>query len=37
VADLRGSDAPSLVDVDTAYRLRQGDPLLQSAVVRRAS
>jgi magnesium chelatase family protein len=37
VADLRGRDAPSVGDVDTAYRLRQGEPLLQSAVVRRAS
>ncbi len=37
VADLRGSEVPSVTDVDTAYRLRQGDPLLQSAVARRAS
>jgi magnesium chelatase family protein len=37
VADLAGREAPSVDDVDTAYRLRQGDALLQSAVVRRAS
>jgi len=37
IADLRGRDAPSVSDVDTAFRLRQGDPLLHSVVVRRAS
>jgi magnesium chelatase family protein len=37
VADLRGRDAPTVADVDTAYRLRQGEPLTQASVVRRAS
>jgi hypothetical protein len=37
VADLRGRGSPSVGDVDTAFRLRQGDPLLQTALVRRAS
>jgi magnesium chelatase family protein len=37
VADLRGRETPSVSDVDTAFRLRQGEPLLQAAVVRRAS
>jgi magnesium chelatase family protein len=37
VADLRGADAPTVADVDTAFRLRQGEPLLHSAVARRAS
>jgi magnesium chelatase family protein len=37
VADLRGRAAPSVTDVDTAFRLRQGEALLQAAVVRRAS
>jgi magnesium chelatase family protein len=37
VADLRGTDAPSVSDVDTAFRLRQGEPLMQTSVVRRAS
>src|SRR5204863_1267613 len=37
VADLRGRDSPTASDVDTAFRLRQGEPLMQAAVVRRAS
>jgi magnesium chelatase family protein len=37
VADLRGRPAPSVSDVDTAYRLRAGDPLAHAVVVRRAS
>jgi magnesium chelatase family protein len=37
VADLRGSRAPSVADVDTAFRLRQGQPLAHAVVVRRAS
>jgi magnesium chelatase family protein len=37
VADLRGADGPSVSDVDTAFRLRQGEPLMQTSVVRRAS
>jgi magnesium chelatase family protein len=37
VADLRGRDRPSAADVDTAFRLRRGDPLTQVSVVRRAS
>jgi magnesium chelatase family protein len=39
VADLRGRDRdrPSVSDVDTAFRLRQGHPLMQASVVRRAS
>jgi magnesium chelatase family protein len=37
VADLRGRDAPTVSDVDTAFRLRQGEALLQATVVRRAS
>jgi magnesium chelatase family protein len=37
VADLRGRDRPTPSDVDTALRLRQGAPLLQAAVERRAS
>ena len=37
IADLRGSDSPSVGDVDTAYRLRQGHPLAHAVVVRRAS
>jgi magnesium chelatase family protein len=37
VADLRGSDRPSVADVDTAFRLRQGDSLTQVSVVRRVS
>jgi magnesium chelatase family protein len=37
IADLNGEDAPSPSEVDTAFRLRQGEPLLQAAVVRRAS
>jgi magnesium chelatase family protein len=37
VADLGGREAPSVADVDTAFRLRQGEALLESSVVRRAS
>ena len=37
VADLCGRDRPSVSDVDTAFRLRQGEPLLRDAVARRAS
>ena len=37
VADLRGRDVPSVSDVDTAFRLRQGEALLQASVMRRAS
>jgi magnesium chelatase family protein len=37
VADLRGRDAPTVSDVDTAFRLRQGEALMQTSVVRRAS
>jgi magnesium chelatase family protein len=37
IYDLNGEDAPSPSEVDTAFRLRQGEPLLQAAVVRRAS
>ena len=37
VADLRDADSPSVSDVDTAFRLRQGEPLMQTSVVRRAS
>jgi magnesium chelatase family protein len=37
VADLRGADSPSVSDVDTAFRLRQGEPLMQTSLVRRAS
>jgi len=37
VADLFGRDRPSVSDVDTAFRLRQGEPLLRDAVARRAS
>jgi magnesium chelatase family protein len=37
VADLGGRDRPSVSDVDTAFRLRQGHPLMQASVVRRAS
>ncbi|MFZ2014596.1 MAG: YifB family Mg chelatase-like AAA ATPase [Nocardioides sp.] len=37
VADLRGADAPSSSDVDTAFRLRMGHPLLVAAIERRAS
>jgi magnesium chelatase family protein len=37
VADLRGLDRPRVTDVDTAFRLRQGDALLQASVVGRAS
>jgi magnesium chelatase family protein len=35
VADLRGADSPTLVDVKVALRLRQGEPLL-AATLRRA-
>jgi magnesium chelatase family protein len=37
VADLRGVDRPSARDVDTAFRLRQGEPLIDAVVTRRAS
>jgi magnesium chelatase family protein len=40
VADLRGRDRPTVSDVDTAFRLRQGHPLMQASVAekgRRAS
>jgi magnesium chelatase family protein len=37
VADLRGRAGPTVTDVDTAFRLRQGEPLMQASVVRRAS
>ncbi len=37
VADLRERDRPTESDVDTAFRLRQGEALLQDTVVRRAS
>jgi len=37
VADLRGDDTPSVRDVDTAYRLRQGEPLVEAVISRRAS
>jgi magnesium chelatase family protein len=37
IADLRGRDSPAASDVDTALRLRQGEPLMQASVVRRAS
>jgi magnesium chelatase family protein len=37
VADLRGGDAPRVSDVDTALRLRTGEPLLVAAIQRRAS
>jgi magnesium chelatase family protein len=37
VADLAGRERPSVVDVDTALRLRVGEPLVQATVTRRAS
>lgn len=37
VADLAGRARPSVEDVDTAFRLRQGEPLLQASIVRHAS
>ncbi|HEY3531059.1 MAG TPA: YifB family Mg chelatase-like AAA ATPase [Nocardioides sp.] len=37
VADLRGRAVPTVSDVDTAFRLRQGEALLQDSVARRAS
>ena len=37
VADLRGADAPSAADAETALRLRTGEPLLTSAFRRAAS
>jgi magnesium chelatase family protein len=37
VADLGARDRPTASDVDTAFRLRQGEALLQASVVRRAS
>jgi magnesium chelatase family protein len=37
VADLRCGDQPTAGDVDTALRLRQGEPLIEAVVARRAS
>jgi magnesium chelatase family protein len=37
VADLRAVAVPTARDVDTAYRLRQGDPLVEAVVSRRAA
>jgi magnesium chelatase family protein len=37
IADLLARDAPTVSDVDTAFRLRQGEPLTQVSVVRTAS
>src|SRR5262245_40196436 len=37
VADLRGAGAPTVRDVDTAFRLRQGNPLVEAVIARRAS
>ena len=37
VTDLRGDEAPRAADVDTALRLRTGDPLLVESIERRAS
>jgi magnesium chelatase family protein len=37
VADLRGRPGPNVSDVDTAFRLRQGEALLQASLLRRAS
>jgi len=37
VADLRGADVPDVTDLDTALRLRSGEPLLVLAIRRRAS
>jgi magnesium chelatase family protein len=37
IADLSGADRPSARDVDTAFRLRTGLPLLHAALARRAS
>jgi magnesium chelatase family protein len=37
IADLRGADRPSAHDVDTAFRLRTGLPLLHATLARRAS
>jgi magnesium chelatase family protein len=37
VADLGGNEIPSVRDVDTALRLRQGEPLIEAVVARRAS
>jgi magnesium chelatase family protein len=37
VADLRAAPVPTARDVDTAYRLRQGDPLVEAVVSRRAA
>ena len=37
VADLGGNDTPTVRDVDTAFRLRQGEPLVEAVVARRAS
>jgi magnesium chelatase family protein len=32
VADLRGADRPGVAEVDTALRLRSGEPLMLSAI-----
>jgi magnesium chelatase family protein len=37
VADLGGNDTPTVRDVDTAFRLRQGEPLVEAVIARRAS
>ncbi|MBO0843447.1 MAG: YifB family Mg chelatase-like AAA ATPase [Nocardioides sp.] len=37
VADLHGADAPSMPDLDTAFRLRMGEPLIEAVLARRAS
>jgi magnesium chelatase family protein len=37
VADLRAAAVPTARDVDTAYRLRQGDPLVEAVVSRRVA
>jgi magnesium chelatase family protein len=37
VADLADRESPTVTDVDTALRLRQGEPLLQASLLRRAS
>jgi len=36
VADLAGLDAPGVAEVETALQLRNGDPLLEAAIGRRA-
>ena len=37
VADLRGDGGPTVRDVDTALRLRQGEPLVEAVLARRVS